>query len=43
MPKPEPTITLTQLIEQLKKWEGQTIAHAGGLAVAIMKGAADDA
>jgi len=40
---PEPTITLDELIAQLKKWEGQTIAHAGGLAVAIFRGAKDDA
>ena len=37
----EQTITLGELAEQLQRYEGQEILHAGNLAVAIMNGARD--
>lgn len=33
------TITLDELAEQLKRWEGETIHNAPGLALAIFNGA----
>ena len=39
----EPTITLTQLIEQLQKYQGQVIHHAAILAINVMNGAKRDA
>jgi hypothetical protein len=33
---PEPTITLTELIEQLRRVEGQVITNAAGLAMTII-------
>jgi len=38
----EPSITLTQLIRQLRKFEGERIVNAQGLALAILTGAAED-
>ena len=38
----EPTITLTQLIRQLRKFEGQPVYSAQGLALAVLRGAAED-
>lgn len=39
---PEPMISLTQLIEQLQRYEGQVILNATGLAVALYRGTFDD-
>ena len=38
----EPTITLTELIRQLRKFEGQQILNAQGLALTLLEGAAAD-
>jgi hypothetical protein len=39
---PLPVINLDQLAAQLKKFEGQVIANAAGLAVTLMMGAEAD-
>jgi len=38
-----PVITLDQLQAQLKKFEGQVITNAAGLAITLMMGAEQDA
>lgn len=37
--KPEPTITLSQLAEELKRYEGQLITNGAGLAITIVSSA----